>query len=110
MLMKLALTVFAGSVLGFLALPDHDAGLRMLGFSTAFLIATFAVVRVIELLARGIERRQFRPRQQPARFNDELPFRNPSEPDWSTSGVDPNDLNLVWQYRLNDLRLGRFEL
>ncbi|MGX5805919.1 hypothetical protein ACWGS9_32600 [Bradyrhizobium sp. Arg314] len=36
--------------------------------------------------------------------------KTPRHSDWSTSGVDSNDPNLVWQYRLNDLRSDRFEL
>ncbi|MGX5832048.1 hypothetical protein [Mesorhizobium sp. 43Arga] len=113
MLMKLALTIFTGGVLAYLTLPDRDAGLRVLGFSTIFLILAFALICVIEFLIHRTRRYRLRTPLQPSRLDDDLPMPGTARPrrsDWSTSGVDSKDPNQVWQYRLNDLRSGRFEL
>ncbi|MER9319683.1 hypothetical protein NKI31_30035 [Mesorhizobium sp. M0659] len=113
MLMRFAFAIFAGGVLASFALPDQEAGLRLLSFSTAFLILSLAAVCVIEFLTRSIGRYRLRSSLQPSRYDDDLPLHDAAKFErsaWSTSGVNPKDPNLVWQYRVNDQRLGRFKL
>ncbi|RRI01750.1 hypothetical protein EH240_13970 [Mesorhizobium tamadayense] len=113
MLMKLAFTIFAGGVLAYFALPDQEAGLRMLGFSTAFLILSLAAVSVIAFLTHKLGRYRLPSSLQVSSCDDDLPLHDAAKPDrspWSTSGVNPKDPNLIWQYRLNDRRVGRFKL
>ncbi|RVD07788.1 MAG: hypothetical protein EOS73_32000 [Mesorhizobium sp.] len=111
MLMRFAFAIFAGGVLAFFALPDQEAGLRMLSFSTAFLILSLAAVCVIAFLTRKLGR--YRSSLQPSRCDDDPPLHDAAKFErsaWSTSGVNPKDPNLMWQYCLNDRRLGRFKL
>lgn len=113
MFMRFAFAIFAGGVLAFFALPDQEASLRMLSFSTAFLILSLAAVCVIEFLTRSIERYRLRSSLQPSRCDDDLPLHDAAKVErsaWSTSGVNPKDSKLAWQYRVNDQRLGRFKL
>ncbi|MER8823239.1 hypothetical protein NKH70_26230 [Mesorhizobium sp. M0991] len=113
MFMRFAFAIFAGGVLAFFALPDQEAGLRMLSFSTAFLILSLAAVCVIEFLTRSIGRYRLRSPLQPSRCDDDLPLHDAAKVErsaWSTSGVNPKDSKLAWQYRVNDQRLGRFKL
>ncbi|MGX5845004.1 hypothetical protein ACWGTI_30440 [Mesorhizobium sp. ArgA1] len=113
MLMKLALAIFTGGVLAYFTLPDQEAGLRVLCFSTTFLILAFAAACVIEFLMHRTWLCRLRAPLQPSSLDDELPLLGTAKPrhsDWSTSGVDSKDPNLVWQYRLNDSRSDRFEL
>ncbi|WP_027054611.1 hypothetical protein [Mesorhizobium erdmanii] len=114
MLIRFAFAIFAGGVLAFFALPDQEAGIRMLSFSTAFLILSLAAVCVIAFLTRKLGRYyRLRSSLQPSRCDDDLPLHDAAKferSSWSTSGVNPKDPNLIWQYRLNDRRLGRFKL
>ncbi len=113
MFMRFAFAIFAGGVLAFFALPDQEAGLRMLSFSTAFLILSLAAVCVIELLTHSIGRYRLRSPLQPSRCDDDLPLHDAAKverPARSTSGVNPEDSKVAWQYRVNDQRLGRFRL
>ena len=105
MFVKFALTIFAGGVLAFFSLPDQEAGFRVFVFSTAFLILVFAAGRIIESFGHKNER--YRTPQMSSRYETDLSSRDAPKADWSTSGVDPRDPNLTWQYRLNDQRLGR---
>ncbi|WP_244731009.1 hypothetical protein [Mesorhizobium sp. 113-3-3] len=85
----------------------------MLSFSTAFLILCLATVSVIAFLTHKLGRYRLPSSLQLSRCDDDLPLHDAAKPDrsaWSTSGVNPKDPNLIWQYRLNDRRLGRFEL
>lgn len=113
MFVRFAFAIFAGGVLAFFALPDREASLRMLNFSTACLILSLAAVCVIELLTRSLVRYRPRSSLQPPRCDDDLPLHDAAKVErsaWSTSGVNPKDSKLVWQYRVNDQRLGRFKL
>lgn len=102
MFTKIAFTIFAGGVLAYFVLPDQEAGFRMLGFSTAFLILAVATACVIAFLNRLVVRSRFSAPLQRSRVDDGLSSRNTVKADWSTSGVNPSDPNQVWQYRLND--------
>ncbi|MER9312180.1 hypothetical protein NKI51_23130 [Mesorhizobium australicum] len=113
MFMRFAFAIFAGGVLAFVALPDQEAGLRMLSFSTAFLILSLSAVCVIEFLTHSIGRHRLRSSLQLSRCDDDLPLHDAAKFErsaWSTSGVNPQDPKLAWQYRVNDQRLGRFKL
>ncbi|RVC87498.1 MAG: hypothetical protein EOS31_12005 [Mesorhizobium sp.] len=113
MFMRFAFAIFAGGVLAFFALPDQEAGFRMLSFSTAFLILSLAAVCVIAFLTRKLGRYRLRSSLQPSRCDDDLPLHDAAKFErsaWSTSGVNSKDPNLIWQYCLNDRRLGRFKL
>lgn len=113
MIIPFAFIVFCGGVLAFFALPDNDVALRVLTFSTAFSIALCALALVFVALSQklGNYQRGRRTNRLSTSFDDDYgtgDVTSSARSDWATSGVNPSDPALSWQYRQNDARLGRF--
>ncbi len=112
MLIKFAFVIFCGGVLAIFALPDHEAGFRLFAFSTIFLILSFVATSITDYASRKLSRSRHARVGVASPEADDLPTDPASQTDrsdWSQSGVDPSDPAMVWQYRTNDQRLGRFD-